>query len=185
MLLIALISSIFFVAFFVGIILTFFLKNLIGKTKFFLFGFIISFFFLVISVLMIPGQSTGENQQQVGITTSVPQSVNTVAPVPEQSSKSSSVKCAEARKEIKEIQDTNTSGSGYAFSAVPNVGRMIEPCVDFSDTSVPPTSDYSQSGGYYENCSEADAAGVTPILEDEQGYAIHLDADLDGVACEH
>lgn len=37
---------------------------------------------------------------------------------------------------------------------------------------------------YYKNCSEARAAGVTPIHEGEPGYAPHLDRDNDGIACE-
>ena len=37
---------------------------------------------------------------------------------------------------------------------------------------------------YYENCTEAREAGVTPIREGEPGYAPHLDRDGDGIACE-
>ena len=37
---------------------------------------------------------------------------------------------------------------------------------------------------YYKNCSEARAAGVTPLYEGDPGYAPHLDRDNDGVACE-
>jgi hypothetical protein len=37
---------------------------------------------------------------------------------------------------------------------------------------------------YYKNCSEAREAGVTPILEGQDGYAPHLDRDSDGIACE-
>ena len=37
---------------------------------------------------------------------------------------------------------------------------------------------------YYKNCSEARAAGVTPLYEGDAGYAPHLDRDNDGVACE-
>jgi hypothetical protein len=36
----------------------------------------------------------------------------------------------------------------------------------------------------YDNCSEAEDAGVTPINRGEPGYADHLDGDGDGVACE-
>lgn len=36
----------------------------------------------------------------------------------------------------------------------------------------------------YRNCAEARAAGVTPILAGQSGYAGHLDRDSDGVACE-
>ena len=37
---------------------------------------------------------------------------------------------------------------------------------------------------YYKNCSEARAAGVTPLYEGDPGYAPHLDRDNDGVGCE-
>ena len=37
---------------------------------------------------------------------------------------------------------------------------------------------------YYKNCSEARAAGVTPLYEGDPGYAPHLDRDGDGIACE-
>jgi hypothetical protein len=37
---------------------------------------------------------------------------------------------------------------------------------------------------YYANCSEARAAGVTPLYAGDPGYASHLDRDDDGVACE-
>ena len=39
-------------------------------------------------------------------------------------------------------------------------------------------------GAYYRNCSEARAAGVTPLRRGMPGYAPKLDRDGDGVACE-
>lgn len=36
----------------------------------------------------------------------------------------------------------------------------------------------------YDNCSEARAAGVTPLHRGDPGYASHLDRDDDGIACE-
>ena len=41
-----------------------------------------------------------------------------------------------------------------------------------------------QAGVYYRNCTEARAAGVTPIRRGQPGYASHLDRDNDGIACE-
>ena len=43
---------------------------------------------------------------------------------------------------------------------------------------------YGGTGGYYSNCSQARAAGATPIREGEAGYSRRLDRDGDGVACE-
>lgn len=37
---------------------------------------------------------------------------------------------------------------------------------------------------YFRNCTEARAAGVTPIRRGEPGYGSHLDRDNDGIACE-
>ena len=37
---------------------------------------------------------------------------------------------------------------------------------------------------YYENCTAARAAGVTPIYRGQPGYASKLDRDNDGIACE-
>jgi hypothetical protein len=37
---------------------------------------------------------------------------------------------------------------------------------------------------YYKNCSEARAAGDTPLYRGDPGYAPHLDRDNDGIACE-
>jgi hypothetical protein len=37
----------------------------------------------------------------------------------------------------------------------------------------------------YENCDAAREAGAAPVLEGEHGFGPHLDADNDGVGCEH
>ena len=42
----------------------------------------------------------------------------------------------------------------------------------------------SVGGASYANCTEARAAGPTPIYRGQPGYASHLDRDSDGVACE-
>ena len=42
----------------------------------------------------------------------------------------------------------------------------------------------AQRKGWYKNCSEARAAGVTPIRRGQPGYSSKLDRDNDGVACE-
>ncbi|MCX5079244.1 excalibur calcium-binding domain-containing protein (plasmid) [Streptomyces sp. NBC_00513] len=36
----------------------------------------------------------------------------------------------------------------------------------------------------YENCDAAQAAGAAPLRRGEDGYGRHLDADMDGIACE-
>lgn len=37
---------------------------------------------------------------------------------------------------------------------------------------------------FYRSCADARRAGVAPIYRGQPGYAAHLDADNDGVACE-
>lgn len=37
---------------------------------------------------------------------------------------------------------------------------------------------------YFRNCSEARAAGATPVRAGDPGYAPHLDRDGDGAGCE-
>ncbi|CAM5570931.1 hypothetical protein SALBM135S_00467 [Streptomyces alboniger] len=49
--------------------------------------------------------------------------------------------------------------------------------------------DGSGSGGgggavYYENCSEARAAGAAPVHRGDPGYGAHLDRDGDGIGCD-
>ncbi|WP_082043770.1 excalibur calcium-binding domain-containing protein [Mobilicoccus massiliensis] len=53
---------------------------------------------------------------------------------------------------------------------------------DYSDEAQDPPVD--EPGASYGNCSEARAAGVTPLHRGDPGYAPHLDRDDDGVACE-
>ncbi len=47
-----------------------------------------------------------------------------------------------------------------------------------------PKSTAPSSNMQYKNCTEARAAGVTPIYEGQPGYSRKLDRDGDGVACE-
>ncbi len=51
--------------------------------------------------------------------------------------------------------------------------------------TIPPTErDEPPADVYYDNCSEARAAGAAPIRRGEPGYGSHLDRDNDGIACE-
>nr|WP_246326518.1 excalibur calcium-binding domain-containing protein [Actinomycetospora corticicola] len=47
-----------------------------------------------------------------------------------------------------------------------------------------PVAAAPKPAGSYKNCSEARAAGVTPLHRGQAGYAPKLDRDGDGVACE-
>lgn len=48
-----------------------------------------------------------------------------------------------------------------------------------------PSSRPSYAGGtYYQNCSQARAAGATPVRRGDPGYRAALDRDNDGVGCE-
>ena len=56
------------------------------------------------------------------------------------------------------------------------------PVIRTTERPAPPEA--GTGGAYYANCSEARAAGVTPLHTGDPGYASHLDRDHDGVACE-
>lgn len=61
--------------------------------------------------------------------------------------------------------------------------------INFSDSSefkrrTSTTQVISTGGVYYVNCDAARAAGVAPIYRGQPGYALHLDRDRDGIACE-
>lgn len=62
------------------------------------------------------------------------------------------------------------------------------PTVTVTVTETADSLGSSTGGGggstYYSNCSEARAAGVTPLYAGDPGYDSHLDRDGDGVACE-
>lgn len=47
-----------------------------------------------------------------------------------------------------------------------------------------PTASVGPDDVLYENCSDAEAAGVTPLHPGDPGYNFDLDRDRDGVACE-
>ncbi|MBO3734709.1 excalibur calcium-binding domain-containing protein [Glycomyces niveus] len=53
-----------------------------------------------------------------------------------------------------------------------------------SPSSPPPPPTTEDDDVYYENCDAARADGAAPLYEGDAGYAPHLDADGDGVACE-
>jgi hypothetical protein len=65
--------------------------------------------------------------------------------------------------------------------SVPAAGGSGNETVDTTDTG-------AGSGGssdvYYQNCSEARAAGAAPLRRGDPGYRSGLDRDHDGVACE-
>ncbi len=52
--------------------------------------------------------------------------------------------------------------------------------------TAPPATRAPTGGGgaYYANCTEARAAGVTPLRQGDPGYRAGLDRDSDGIACE-
>lgn len=51
-------------------------------------------------------------------------------------------------------------------------------------SSASSSSPSSTPSAYYANCTEARAAGVTPIYQGQPGYRLALDRDKDGIACE-
>ncbi|BDB61649.1 excalibur calcium-binding domain-containing protein [Rhodococcus sp. RDE2] len=99
---------------------------------------------------------------------------------------------------------TTTSDSPTVVPLVPQVGTTVDettteytppPAPAYTPPPVtqytpPPVTQYTppppvqQPSASYENCAEARAAGVAPILKGEPGYGTHLDRDKDGIACD-
>ncbi|RYG29135.1 MAG: excalibur calcium-binding domain-containing protein [Burkholderiales bacterium] len=48
----------------------------------------------------------------------------------------------------------------------------------------PVSSSSIAAPAFYQNCREAIQDGAAPIYHGQPGYAAHLDADNDGIACE-
>ncbi|MEN3123294.1 excalibur calcium-binding domain-containing protein [Janibacter sp. LM] len=48
----------------------------------------------------------------------------------------------------------------------------------------PPPPPAAPPAAYYDNCSDAKAAGAAPVYRGQPGYGDHLDRDGDGVGCE-
>ena len=73
-------------------------------------------------------------------------------------------------------------GSAPTMAAAPAQPAPIpaQPVPVQPDPVQPPPA----GGVYYANCTAARAAGVTPILRGQPGYASKLDRDNDGIACE-
>ncbi|GAA3651150.1 excalibur calcium-binding domain-containing protein [Microbacterium marinilacus] len=73
---------------------------------------------------------------------------------------------ADAGKKLS-VKVTGTK-AGYASTSRTSAGRTIA----------------AVATGRYANCTAAHRAGVTPIYRGEPGYALKLDRDKDGIACE-
>lgn len=67
------------------------------------------------------------------------------------------------------------------INEVVSVGTYVAPSQAATPSYVAPTQTQSP---YYANCSDARAAGVTPLYQGQPGYRSGLDRDHDGVACE-
>ena len=81
--------------------------------------------------------------------------------------------------------------AGCPHEPLPDAGTVPEvPAPTATIAPQPPSSKpdpqptQAPDGVYYENCTAAREAGVTPIYQGQPGYGRHLDRDGDGVACE-
>jgi Excalibur calcium-binding domain len=71
-------------------------------------------------------------------------------------------------------------GSAAVIWAVFSYGPALGPLLSFG--SSPSVTQVSY--GPFRTCADARAAGAAPLLRGQPGYAYHLDADGDGIACE-
>ncbi|NUU24238.1 MAG: excalibur calcium-binding domain-containing protein [Streptomycetaceae bacterium] len=81
-----------------------------------------------------------------------------------------------------QLDAVQTDGGHRYFAGTYTVrgGEIVAASVQQTG-SVAPTAGSSPS---YDNCADARAHTRTPIYVGQPGYAPHLDADLDGIACE-
>ncbi|WP_240468591.1 thermonuclease family protein [Gracilibacillus sp. YIM 98692] len=82
-----------------------------------------------------------------------------------------------AQNRAKDAEKGIWSINGY----VTDEGFQAEP----NQNETQDSTDHSEDDEvYYQNCSEARDAGVTPLYKGDPGYGTHMDGDGDGVACE-
>ncbi|WP_130858777.1 thermonuclease family protein [Gracilibacillus phocaeensis] len=65
-------------------------------------------------------------------------------------------------------------------------GYVTDKGFDHERTEVDPgkSRETNKNELYYNNCTEAHKAGVTPLHKGDPGYGVHMDGDRDGIACE-
>jgi hypothetical protein len=88
--------------------------------------------------------------------------------------------------ELVDVQPPDAGGERLT-SEEPDEDASHSPSTEDSDSedSDAEGSDTEDSEFTYENCAAAEADGAAPIDEGEHGFGPHLDADNDGIGCEH
>lgn len=79
---------------------------------------------------------------------------------------------------------TTTSTTTTTTSPPTTAPPVTAPPTTAAPVAAPPPPAPSGGGTSYANCTEARAAGVTPLYRGDPGYAPKLDGDNDGIACE-
>jgi hypothetical protein len=69
-------------------------------------------------------------------------------------------------------------------SSLPTPAQAPRPAARPAPTPVPTPRPARAPGAVYANCTDARAAGVTPLHRGQPGYSTTLDRDHDGIACE-
>jgi hypothetical protein len=73
-------------------------------------------------------------------------------------------------------------GGAALIWAAFSYGPAVRPWLSSFGSS--PSAAQATSIGPFRNCAAARAAGAAPLRRGQPGYAYHLDADGDGIACE-
>lgn len=119
-------------------------------------------------------------EPSVSSTTSTPPATSTVTPT-------SVARAATATTTVTPTSQPESSSIAAPVEVEPSFVPAPEPApaplYAPAQTYAPEPLAEPQSA-YYPNCSAARAAGVTPLLRGEPGYAPKLDRDNDGIACE-
>lgn len=139
--------------------------------------------------LVALGAAVGEEEPKAETSSVVSTTSSSVAPT------TTTVKPTTTTPRTTTSAPTTTSDSPAVVPLVPQVGTtVVETTTEYTPPPAPaytppPVTQYTpppvqQPSASYENCAEAKAAGVAPILKGEPGYGTHLDRDKDGIACD-
>lgn len=88
--------------------------------------------------------------------------------------------------ELVDVQPPDAGGERLTAEE-PDEGTSDTPSAEDSTTEDSDDEDSTteDSDFAYENCAAARADGAAPVHEGERGFGPHLDADDDGIGCEH
>lgn len=137
----------------------------------------------------IVGIAIGAGGAGEGTHTAVPQSATSVAPAPTVTATATATATATTTATATVMATETVTAEPQPAPTVTVTSVVTETAVNEPRGLVDSNAGKQEnsrkgSSAYYKNCSEARAAGVTPLHRGDPGYSSKLDRDGDGVACE-